>query len=124
MLMNNFFEIKEKTVSEARDKAVITSQIIINKSHKIFEGHFPNQPIVPGVCMIQLIKEILENHLNSKLVLSSASNIKFLSVINPEINNILNVEISYTNSDTPFDVDARLYWGEIMFFKIKGVFKV
>jgi 3-hydroxyacyl-[acyl-carrier-protein] dehydratase len=122
MLMNSFFVINEKSAAMTNGKTSISSQITIDKTHPIFNGHFPNQPIVPGVCMIQMIKEILENHLSSKLFFSSAGNIKFLSFINPEINNTLNVEISYSSSTLPFDVEAQLFRGDIIFFKVKGRF--
>ena len=122
MLLNSFFDIKDKSVTNESEKTTLRALVSINKTHKIFEGHFPNQPVVPGVCMIQMIKEILENHLSEKLLLNSASNIKFLSVINPEIHNKLNVEITYTTTDNSFSVDASLFWEQITFFKIKGSF--
>ena len=121
MLLNSFFEIKEKTNTESGDKVNISARLILNKSHPIFEGHFPNQPVVPGVCMIQMVMEILEKHLDTKLFLSTASNIKFLSVINPEVNNQLNADIQFKPSPS-FEVEAKLFWEEIIFFKIKGIF--
>lgn len=121
MLLNNFFKIEEESFTEVSGKSTITAKIEIDKTHSIFEGHFPNQPIVPGVCMIQIIKEILEKHFNKKLYFTTGNNIKFLSMINPEVNNLLNVEISYSTS-SPEDVDARLFWGETIFFKVKGSF--
>lgn len=121
MLLNNFFTIQEESSTEVSGKSIITAQICIDKKHSIFEGHFPNQPIVPGVCMIQIIKEILEKHRNQKLYFTTGSNIKFLSMINPEVNSTLNVEINYNNSN-PDDVDAKLFLGEIIFFKVKGSF--
>ena len=45
--------------------------------------HFPNVPIVPGVCQIQIITELLEMYLGKRLYLSEVKNIKFLSVLEP-----------------------------------------
>ena len=56
MLLNNFFTINDK-VSSATE---IWAELFINADHKIFEGHFPNQPVVPSVYIIQIIKEIDE----------------------------------------------------------------
>lgn len=124
MLLNNFYEVKEQSASQAESRTTISAQVVIHKSHPIFSGHFPGLPIVPGVCMIQMVKEIFETHLKAPLLLSSAGNIKFLSVINPEKNNELNVEISFTENSGHYEMDARLYSGDITFFKIKGIFSV
>lgn len=121
MLLNNFFTVQEESSKEVDGKYTINAQIRIDKNHSIFEGHFPNQPIVPGVCMIQIIKEILEKHRGQKLIFTDGGNIKFLAMINPEANSVINVEISYSNSN-PDNVDAKLFWGEVIFFKVKGSF--
>ena len=54
----------------------ISAQIKLNPKHKIFKGHFPGKPIMPGVCMIQIIKELTERSLGQELFLSVASNVK------------------------------------------------
>ena len=41
----------------------ISAQIKLNPKHEIFKGHFPGKPIMPGVCMIQIIKELTERSL-------------------------------------------------------------
>jgi 3-hydroxyacyl-[acyl-carrier-protein] dehydratase len=56
MLQGDFFIISKIETTEAEIKA----ELIINARHKIFEGHFPGQPVVPGVCMMQMVKEIIE----------------------------------------------------------------
>ena len=119
MLLNNFFfvtEIENKT-------GVIKASLDINKSHPIFDGHFPNQPIVPGVCMLQIVKEILESTLSFSIQLKSADFIKFLKFINPnEISNI-NIELHYVETDDKcLKVNAQLLDLESVYFKFKGVF--
>ncbi|WP_299887239.1 3-hydroxyacyl-ACP dehydratase [uncultured Lacinutrix sp.] len=61
-----------------------TANITINKDHNIFNGHFPNNPVTPGVCMMQIIKEITEEVVSEKLFMQTSSNIKFMAIINPE----------------------------------------
>ena len=38
----------------------IEAIIELDEHHDIFKGHFPGQPVLPGVCMLQITKEILE----------------------------------------------------------------
>jgi len=90
MLIEEFYKIK--SISFTKDEAF---QVIIhlNKNHSVFKGHFPNNPITPGVCLIQTIKEITEEHVKNKLFLKSISNIKFTSIINPYLNADLILEL-------------------------------
>lgn len=56
MLVGNFYMASEQTADSGYFKALIT----FNAAHAIFEGHFPGQPVVPGVCMMQLVQEQLQ----------------------------------------------------------------
>ena len=71
-------------------------QIILelNAGHKIFEGHFPGHPVLPGACMLQIVKEAAENVLQKKLHLIKASSLKFLHVINPRESPVLQLSLS------------------------------
>lgn len=35
------------------DGETVKTSIILNPLHPIFKGHFPDNPILPGVCMMQ-----------------------------------------------------------------------
>lgn len=50
----------------------------------IYRSHFPGRPVTPGVCVIQMVRELLGRHLGLKLSLTDALNVKFLQVIDPE----------------------------------------
>ena len=32
--------------------------LTLNAEHPIFKGHFPNNPVTPGVCMMQIVKNL------------------------------------------------------------------
>ncbi len=85
MLLGDFFTIHhlEETGFD------IKAGLVINAGHKIFEGHFPGQPVVPGVCMMQMVKEIMEQVIGEKTNLIRAYEMKFLAIINPQENNAI-----------------------------------
>jgi len=56
---------------------------MLKSDHAVFSGHFPGNPILPGVCTVQIIKEILEKALEGSLLLTSAGMIKYLGFVNP-----------------------------------------
>ncbi|MEO6669722.1 MAG: 3-hydroxyacyl-ACP dehydratase [Ferruginibacter sp.] len=121
MLLGNFFNISEKTVT---GNHVLVS-IDINAMHHIFEGHFPGQPVVPGVCMLQIFKELLETVIERKTQLVKADHLKFLAVINPLENPTIQVEFNYDNKDENLVLlTGKLFKNTITFLKFKGNFTV
>src|SRR4026208_2605642 len=95
MLQEDFFTI---TTLQA-DNDSVHAVLEINAAHRIFEGHFPGQPVVPGVCMMQMIKEIMEKIRHRKLQITSASNMKFLSLIDPNQFAEVNTMISWVDAE-------------------------
>jgi 3-hydroxyacyl-[acyl-carrier-protein] dehydratase len=121
MLLNDFFTISETVTSETE----IWAELFINADHKIFEGHFPNQPVVPGVCMMQMIKETLEQVIGKETNLVQAADMKFLAVINPLENNLIHASIKYAADETgAVNIVASLFKDELVHFKFKGQFEV
>jgi len=120
MLIENLYTLN--SFSNEAGKAV--AAITINAGHKIFEGHFPGQPVLPGVCQLQIIKELLERATGKKLFLSEAGNCKFLQMVNPVKSNILDITIDYTLNDTIISVNAIIKSEEVVFLKMNGTFKI
>lgn len=82
MLLKDFYTVEKLTIF--REDAY-GADIIINAGHEVFSGHFPGNPVTPGVCMIQIIKEITQQVLKAPLTLTSAVNVKFTAIINPNV---------------------------------------
>lgn len=78
-LINDFYHIV--STDDAEGKYVC--KVKLNAAHGIFSVHFPNNPVTPGVCLVQMATEILEQKLGKKLVLSTAVNIKFKKLMAP-----------------------------------------
>ena len=96
MLNKDFYKIQ--TINQVDDNTIHVS-ILLNKNHDIFNGHFPKNPITPGVCMIHAIKEIAQTQVNSLLFIHKISNVKFTALINPNVNPDLILELSLINEN-------------------------
>jgi len=118
LLETGFFTIV-KQEAEA-DKLNVVLQI--NPKHEIFDGHFPHLPIVPGVCMLQMVREIVERHLNRKLLVGEVKNMKFLSPYNPLEQGNSNLTISLSNVEHSPKITANLSGGNVTFFKMTAHF--
>ncbi len=120
MLQETFF----RYTTPQTDGNVTTTTITLNANHQIFEGHFPGQPVVPGVCMMQMVKEVLENIIGTKTKLIKAIDMKFLAILNPQVNGTANMQINYTiNEFDAINVTALIQHEASTFLKFKGVFK-
>lgn len=121
MVLKNFYKIlsEEKT---ADSKYSIT--ILVNEKHEIFKGHFPGNPIMPGVCMIQIIKELTEKITESTLMIQTLANVKFMALINPEKNPELRLELDITTTeDNLVKVKNTTYFNETVALKLSNVYK-
>ena len=119
ILLGHFYKI-DSLLQEGNS---ITARITFDIAHPIYKGHFPDMPIVPGVCQTQMLAEILNQALKTDLYLKSAASIKFLSVVDPTKIPSLDLIISFTkNEDGTCNVSAQYKRGETIFFKFKGVF--
>jgi 3-hydroxyacyl-[acyl-carrier-protein] dehydratase len=91
MLKGDFFFINSL---ESKGNKVL-ALLELNPSHRIFDGHFPGEPVVPGVCMIQMIKEVLETVVGRETRLFKADYLKFLAIIDPRKNKTIWAELQY-----------------------------
>lgn len=118
-LLNDFYTIKS---SHLLGDNKLISEVVLNKNHPIFKGHFEQMPVVPGVCQTQIIMELMQLHLERSLMLHKGDNIKFLAMIIPTQIDKITVEISFKIESESINVDAKLYAETTTFTKFKGTF--
>lgn len=120
MLVNSFYSLLSFTIGGNKAKASIK----INRDNPVFDGHFPDKPVVPGVCSIQIIQELAEKLCSKKLTLANADNIKFLNIINPDENPEVDIELTYEYiKEDIIDVRAEIMADKNILIKFRGQFK-
>ncbi len=122
-LLNDLYIIKD--ILEDSTSKTMTIQIELNSTHSIFRGHFPGNPVLPGVCTVQILKELLIYQSGKNLHLVKARSIKYLAFINPLKNNVVNftIHINKIKNDHLF-CDASIYFNTTVFCSFKGEFMV
>ena len=100
-----------------QDDSTYNLPFSILRSSQVFEGHFPNQPILPGVAMIELVQRATELVLGKKLEVKSAGNFKFLMMIDPDKVMDANLVFSIIPKDGGWRVKAQIKRKEDIFFK-------
>ena len=117
MLIPHFYSVKDFNFTDNQLKAVIE----LNPKHDIFKGHFPNNPVTPGVCMLQIFKELSEKGLNKKLFIKECSNVKFMALINPETHSVLDITIAVNETEEGFKIKASAQFENTTALKVSAV---
>ena len=120
MLKNDFYHTNgDLSQNDAGDYVL---PIHFNADHAIFGGHFPEMKVVPGVTMVQIVKETLEDIVAKPTRMVKSSMIKFMAIIQPEVDPDLDVHLSMKETEGVYMVTANLKSAEKVFFKFKGEF--
>jgi 3-hydroxyacyl-[acyl-carrier-protein] dehydratase len=125
MLLTDFYTA-DLSSSGAADTLAGTYlfRIELQENHPVYKGHFPGNPVVPGVCQVQMISEMAEQITGKKLLLMRSDNIKFLSMMVPGTHRNIDGEITLKEGDTgDISISAILRSGEITFIKYKGMYR-
>jgi 3-hydroxyacyl-[acyl-carrier-protein] dehydratase len=121
MVLKDFYKVLSE---EKATDSKYSITILVNEKHEIFKGHFPGNPIMPGVCMIQIIKELTEKITESTLMIQTLANVKFMALINPEKNPELRLELDITmTEDNLVKVKNTTYFNETVALKLSNVYK-
>ncbi len=109
---------------EKTENGSYSAKITLNPSHEIFKGHFPGNPVAPGVCMMQIVKDLSEEILAKKLFLTSANNVKFMAIINPDETPELTLDVSISEDAEQVKVKNTTLFGETIALKMSVNYKI
>lgn len=119
----NYYELSTVTEIESGDGC--TGVVYIDAAHDIFKGHFPGQPVLPGVCQLELLEKMSSEYINRKLILVSASNIKYLQMIDPSVSPQLHMALKIlSQDDDQVKIKGSIKVGEKICFKCTGFYKL
>ncbi|AHM59730.1 beta-hydroxyacyl-(acyl-carrier-protein) dehydratase, FabA/FabZ [Flammeovirgaceae bacterium 311] len=108
---------------EKTEEGAYKALVLLDSSSPIFNGHFPGQPVLPGVCLLEMVKEILGQIRKKPCRLMSAAHMKFLKVVDPRAEPALLFEISLVESEAELKIVASSYLGDgSVNFKLKANF--
>jgi len=121
MLLKDFYKVEQvEKVAEGKYNATV----FLNNAHDVFKGHFPGNPVTPGVCMMQIIKELSQDIVESSLLMVSSSNVKFMALINPDVNPRLRLELEFSGDvNSEVKVKNTTYFDDTVALKLTNTYK-
>ncbi|MGS0525410.1 3-hydroxyacyl-ACP dehydratase FabZ family protein [Zobellia nedashkovskayae] len=120
MLIEGLYTVK----SFEKEEQTVKATVKLNAAHEVFKGHFPGNPVMPGVCMIQIIKELTEQATGKTLFLSVASNVKFMAIINPEKNDTIQLTLNVTEEGGTVKVKNTTTFDDTLALKLSATFTI
>ena len=112
-----------KASNTKKDGNTIHSIINLNTEHPIYKGHFPENPVLPGIMQIEIIKDILKHELDTALHLQKVSSIKYLNLITPEISD-LQFELNIKPLEDVYKIKCVIKKDNLIYTKFSGQFSL
>ena len=112
MLVEGFYEI----LTRREEGAESVFQVALLPDCKVYEGHFPGEPVAPGVCNIQMLKECAELVAGKPLTLRTISQCRMTKLITPKECPTLQVQVQLDGEK----LTGSILHGEEVCLTIKG----
>jgi len=91
-------------------------RVILHDDCPVYAGHFPGNPIAPGVANIQLVKELAQTLVAQPVRLTSVKQCKFLRPLRPDNSKPVDVMLTLNHGQ----LSAEIIDTDITVMKIKA----
>lgn len=116
-----FFEI----LSQDNTPEGALFELQLNPACEVYQGHFPEKAVAPGVCNIQMIRSCAETMTRCPLVMHTIQQCKFTALVTPDASPRLSLRIQLTplEDQQAWKVRATLFFGEQTYLELKAEVK-
>ena len=91
-LLDHLFVVKSLVTL---DDYTLKASLLLNEGHPIYQAHFPDHPVTPGVCLLQVVVELLQRAFDNELQLCVVSNAKYLAPLIPSEGHAVEYEVRF-----------------------------
>lgn len=92
--MQNYYTI----LSQQTDNQTASFVVYLNADCPVYAGHFPGNPIAPGACNIEMIRQCASLALGHTVRFSTIRLCKFMMILRPGETEQLVIQISWTGN--------------------------
>lgn len=118
--MKDFYTIKKhEDLGEGKHEF----DLELNADHPVYEGHFPQMAVAPGVMLTDLVGSLTGTCVDKDLELVSARNIKFMVPVLPKKENRMHVSLTLKEEEGVYSAKTIATHEDMTYFKISASFK-
>lgn len=118
MLLENKFYKVLRVREEGEGKAVY--HLAVLPDCNVYQGHFPGNPVCPGVCNIQTIKECASLLTGKELRISSIKQCQLTAIASPTVCPEVDVQIEVKEANGNYTVVATIFDENRQYMTFKG----
>lgn len=112
-----------RILAQTKETGTAQFRVRIDANHSIFTGHFPDNPVTPGVVQMEMIKELAGIAVGKVLELVSMGNCKFLAILNPNTDPEIEIVLHLSEDEKDLKVTALIQNERTTFLKMNAVYR-
>ena len=117
MLIKNYYTIENVL---KQDDGIVRFDISLNADCPVYEGHFPGEPVSPGVCNIQMVKECAEQVAGKSLFLNNLQQCRLTTLVTPLAHPQVEVKILLEEKGEAYKLKATIGKNEDVYLDLKA----
>lgn len=79
----------------------------LHGAHPLFDGHFPGQPVLPGVCTLAIVRQCVARVEGRKIRFEEIRECKFTAMVDPRTTSELEIRFTATDGNLQGTVAAE-----------------
>lgn len=116
MMIENYYKINDVIAGTGKTLFIVS----LNSDCKVYEGHFPERPISPGVCNIQMIKECAELIIGKPLFMHNLQQCRLTTLITPLVYSQVEVTLFMEKKADVYKLKATIGKNEEIYLELKA----
>lgn len=104
---------------ESKNRGEGRFEVRLDPGHAVFAGHFPGNPVLPGICTLMIVRECASRMAGRALRFASIKESKFLAAITPEAIPVVRLRLA-EDDDVGRALDATVCCNETTMLKLKA----
>ena len=117
MLIKDYYTIENVL---KQDDGFVRFDISLNADCPVYEGHFPGEPVSPGVCNIQMVKECTEQVAGKSLFLNNLQQCRLTTLVTPLAHPQVEVKILLEEKGEAYRLKATIGKNEDVYLDLKA----